>query len=162
MHSYRHSDQNTPRHTARAVVIKDANILLIERWRDGIHYFSIPGGGIESGETPDQAAEREVLEETSVKIKVLRVLYEMDDPAGHSHKIFLCKFISGEPSLQPSSEEADAMMQSGQADRYEPRWISIASLEELPFEYWTPIAKQLIKDLKLGWSKSSLKLHSNS
>jgi len=162
MQEYRHSKLKGPRHTARGVVIKDTQILLIERWRDGLHYFSIPGGGIEAGETPEQAVEREVVEESSVKVEVIRGLYEMNDSAGHSHKIFLCRYVSGDPKLQINSEEAEAMAQSAQADRYEPRWVEINRLKDLPFEYWTPIAKQLINDIKQGWPKSILKLHSNS
>ena len=47
--------------SARAVVIKGDRVLLVQD-RDGVHI--IPGGKLESGETPEEAMRREVIEET--------------------------------------------------------------------------------------------------
>jgi 8-oxo-dGTP diphosphatase len=54
---------------------KAGKILLIKRAKEpNKGRWSIPGGAIELGETINRAAEREVLEECSVKIKIERVL----------------------------------------------------------------------------------------
>ncbi len=49
-------------------------VLLIER-RD-IPVFVLPGGGIEEGEMPEQAAVREVWEETGLRVEVVRQVAE--------------------------------------------------------------------------------------
>ena len=69
----------SPRHTGRGIVVRGTQILLMERWRAGLHYFSIPGGGIEAGETPQQCAVREILEETTVAATAGREVLQMHD-----------------------------------------------------------------------------------
>lgn len=48
------------------VVSRDGNILLVKTWF-GRQRWSLPGGGIERGELPQHAAERELREETGLK-----------------------------------------------------------------------------------------------
>ena len=66
-----------PRHTARCIVVHEGQLLLMERWRDGLHYFSIPGGGVEAGESFEQAAMRELAEETTVAAVIERLIVIM-------------------------------------------------------------------------------------
>ena len=137
----------TPRHTARGVVVRDDQLLLMERWRSGLHYFSVPGGGIEPGEQPEETVEREILEETGVRVAVERLVFEMHD-GGRVHRFYLCKYIDGEPSLQGDSPEAELYSQDNQ---FKPGWQPIRSLETLPFTYWAPIQKSLIEGLRNGF-----------
>ncbi len=159
---YPYDDWKTPRHTARGIVIKDNKVLLIERWRKGLHYFSIPGGGIENGEQPQQTAEREIFEETSVKVIIKQTLYEMHDPIGHIHTVFLCEYKSGEPKLRSDSEEAQSMRLLGKNDAYVPAWIPQQEINTLPFLYWAPIGRQLARDVEHGWPKQPVILHAHS
>jgi len=54
---------------------KAGKILMVKRAKEpNKGMWSVPGGAIELGETINQAAEREVLEECSVKIEVERIL----------------------------------------------------------------------------------------
>jgi 8-oxo-dGTP pyrophosphatase MutT (NUDIX family) len=136
--------------TGRGIMIKDGQLLLIERWRQDLHYYSIPGGQIESNETPLQAAEREIHEETALTFAVGRLLYEVHDRiTGQIHSIFWCDYISGEPFLSPESEERRNIPE-GVINRFEPKWVPIAQLPKLPFLYWQPLAQELIADLPSG------------
>jgi ADP-ribose pyrophosphatase len=57
------------------VVFNKGRLLLVKRAKEpNKGLWSIPGGGIELGETIYEAAKREVLEECSVKIEIERVL----------------------------------------------------------------------------------------
>lgn len=59
-----------PRLAARAVLFDESNrIAVVHSVNTGL--YSLAGGGIESGETPESAAEREVLEETGCKCELL-------------------------------------------------------------------------------------------
>lgn len=53
--------------TASAFIVRDNRILLMKHSKLGM--WLQPGGHIEDGETPDEAAERETLEETGFEIK---------------------------------------------------------------------------------------------
>lgn len=62
-------------------VIRDKKILMEKLCYGGRTFYSIPGGGIEDGETPEQAAIRELKEECGldgVITKKLAVLYNND------------------------------------------------------------------------------------
>lgn len=50
--------------TVGAVIVHDGKYLMVEELSGGRAVFSQPGGHIESDESPEQAAQREVLEET--------------------------------------------------------------------------------------------------
>ncbi len=137
-----------PRHTGRGIVIRNGNILLMERWRLGKHYFSIPGGGIEADETPEQAAIREIYEETTIVAKPTRLVLVMQD-GDIKHSIFLCEFLSGVPELTVDSPEAIGMSED---NRFKPGWIKIDDLDELSFIYWEPLKKPLIEGIKTNFA----------
>ncbi|MCR9853500.1 NUDIX domain-containing protein [Vibrio parahaemolyticus] len=44
-------------------------LLLIQRFQNDRHYWVFPGGSVEVGEQPVEAAKREALEETSLELK---------------------------------------------------------------------------------------------
>jgi ADP-ribose pyrophosphatase len=57
----------------------EREVLLVRRSKpphNGV--WAVPGGAVELGETLEQAAEREVLEETSVSVRALGVVYAFD------------------------------------------------------------------------------------
>ncbi|MBA3957140.1 MAG: NUDIX domain-containing protein [Parachlamydiaceae bacterium] len=49
-------------------------VLILER-RD-VSVWVLPGGGIDAGETPEEAVVREVLEETGLRVKIIRKVAE--------------------------------------------------------------------------------------
>ena len=62
------------RNRSQAVVCREGRLLLVEHIMKGRDFFNLPGGGIEEGETPEEAALRELKEETGVTGKILRPL----------------------------------------------------------------------------------------
>ncbi len=146
-----------PRHTARGIVIHGGSILLMERWRPKLHYFSIPGGGIETGETAEETVAREIAEETGVSVRVVRQVLEMRD-GDIRHQIFLCEYSSGEPALPLDSPEA---LTTATGNRFKPGWVAIAKLPKLPFTYWQPLQQPLIKGLQSGFAGAPMIVSAN-
>jgi 8-oxo-dGTP diphosphatase len=146
-----------PRHTARAIVILDGQLLLMERWRQGKHYFSVPGGGIEPGETAKQTVVRELLEETGCVIRPVRQLYLVRFADGTEHTIFLAEYVSGTPHLPPDAPEA---IQADPGNRFRPDWVPLDQLADTPFLVWEVIKQQLVRDLEHGFSDSVVTLAS--
>lgn len=140
------------RHTARGIVIHGGQILLMERWRPGLHYFSIPGGDIELGETSRQTVVREILEETTVTVKAERKVLEMRD-GNFRHRIYLCEYISGEPHLPADAPEFLHMTED---NRFKPSWVPVTQLAKLPFTYWQPLQRPLVNGLRNGFDKTTI------
>ena len=100
--------ENGERIVSRAITFIDDSILLIERYRkDGnnmLHYFTIPGGGVEEGETYEEAAIRETNEETCCNIDIIKTLEVESYPGGKCHW-FYGKYLSGTPMLGGEEKE---------------------------------------------------------
>lgn len=62
------------RDRSQALVHRGDKLLLVEHILKGRDFFTLPGGGIEEGETPAEAALRELEEEAGVKGKIVRPL----------------------------------------------------------------------------------------
>lgn len=62
------------RDRSQSMVIRNDRILLVEHEMFGRDFYNLPGGGIEEGETPEQAAIRELSEECNVNGTVVRPL----------------------------------------------------------------------------------------
>lgn len=62
---------------AAIILILEDKIALIERYRRGVHYFVFPGGKIDEGETPAQAAKRETKEELGLEVEIGRMVAEV-------------------------------------------------------------------------------------
>ncbi len=96
---------------SRAITFIDNNVLLIERYRkdqnDLLHYFTIPGGGVEEGETYEEASIRETKEETGCDIKIVKKLIIEDFPKGRCHW-FYAKYLKGTPTLGGEEKERNA------------------------------------------------------
>ena len=90
-----------------AVVLRGESVLLVRRGKPpAMGSWSIPGGAQEVGETAEDAARREVLEECGVQVGPLQLLTHVDsitrDPSGrvqYHYTIldFAAEWIGGEP-----------------------------------------------------------------
>jgi 8-oxo-dGTP diphosphatase len=85
-----------------AVIFNYEKQILLGHRRD-IDWWNLPGGGMESGETVDEAVCREVREETGLEVKVERLVGVYSKPQKHEVVLtFLCQAIGG--TLQPTEE----------------------------------------------------------
>ena len=88
---------------ALAVVLQNGCVLLIERGTDP-HFgcWSLPGGVIDDGESVEEAAVRETLEETGLEVAVVRGLGVVTGPiTGRGHGVFLCSMVEGALKTSP-------------------------------------------------------------
>lgn len=144
------------RHAVRAIVVKDGQLLVMHRNKFGHQYYALVGGGIDHGESQEQALYREVQEEAGITIANPRMVIHED--AGEIYGIqyiYLCDYVSGEPQLDASSEEAQ-IHQLGQ-NLYQPLWVPIADLpqlELLPQE----LKRVLIEMLEKGFPEQPIQL----
>jgi len=108
----------------RVLIIKDGQILFIHRLKNGKEYYVLPGGGVEEGETPEQAAVREAKEETNLDIELGTLLWEIDEEAdGETKRIyfFSVKNFSGEIKfIGPELERQD------DNNQYSHQWLSLS------------------------------------
>ncbi len=92
---------------AGAVLIEENRVALIERYRDGKHYFVFPGGGVNEGETLTEAVVREIDEETGLRVTVKLKLAEIHFGLSTQH-YFLVERLSGEFGSGTGEEYTDS------------------------------------------------------
>lgn len=101
----------TPRVGARAVLkVNDTYCLIYNaHW----NLYTLPGGGVEQGETYEEALKREVLEETGFYIKNIKktvVLKEHFADSIWHHHFFYCEADGAQQAPSLTKEEIDAGM----------------------------------------------------
>lgn len=110
-----------------AVVVRDGEFLAVRRARPPMEgLFTLPGGGVETGESLIEAVVREVREETGLTVEPLALAGYREvitrDEAGRVQRHFVilafaARWIAGEPRLNEELSEA--------------RWMRPAALREL-------------------------------
>jgi 8-oxo-dGTP diphosphatase len=120
-------------------VLRGDQLLLIRRGREpsrGLHAF--PGGRVEPGETNDEAARRELCEETGLRaedlapIEIVAIEAQRAGTAvTYQLEVFLARDVSGEPVAADDAEEA--------------AFHTLAEMERLPItESTLTIARRLL------------------
>lgn len=98
--------------------------------RDGmfgehLHYYSIPGGGINDGETPEHAVIRELNEEMLIDIAPQQlVIHQLDFLTQREHFYYLARIIAGTPTFNLQSEEAKHPSVKGK-NAYTVAWVEL-------------------------------------
>ena len=126
---------------AVAIVVCNARVLVVLRRRPGRSYAVLPGGGVEPGESPAQAAVRELAEETSLIGIAGEQLWVRDD-GGRRAFYLRMREVTGTPRLGgPEAARQSADNQYGLV------WASADELENLglrPAEI-APLMRELLQ-----------------
>ena len=138
---------------ARAIVIQDDAVLLIERCRGGRTYWVFPGGGIEPGETAADAARREVAEETGLLVEIQRRVAIVTFPTVRQH--FFLASLTGGTIGTGTGEEVTGKFDPGQGTSL-PVWFPLADLDG--HEVLPVAVVQLVKQSAItGWPIDAIK-----
>jgi len=84
--------------------------------------FDLPGGTVEFGEDPDKALEREIFEETSLKVKIDRPVYLYSQVQKERHQVWIiyeCEYKGGEIKLNPEEHN-------------EYKWVNLEEAKNIP------------------------------
>jgi len=137
------------RKAVRAIVVKDDALLTMHRNKFGEEYYTLVGGGIDVGETPEATLRREVMEETSLQISNPRLVFieQAGDPYGDQY-IYLCDYAAGEVALPSTSDEAK-INELGQ-NLYTPMWLPVKDLQNAPF-FTNKLKSALVHALSHGF-----------
>ncbi len=136
---------------AGIVLIQDGKVALIERHRAGLDYFVFPGGGVDEGETPEQAAVREAMEELGVEVAIKQKIFEIQFGQKSRQVYFLAEQIGGEFGTGAGEEYTDADPNDPEEGIYVPIWMLIEELSLHQNIYPVEVANLVIKSIKDGW-----------
>jgi 8-oxo-dGTP diphosphatase len=109
-------------------IMANDQILLVRQTYRGQLVWTLPGGGIEPGETPAEAAVRETKEEVNLDVKVLRLLYQGPRLSGEGmYYCYLGQIISGHARLGHDPELPEAVQVL-----HEMRWFAVQEMQDHP------------------------------
>lgn len=114
------------RQRAAIILIEEEQIALIKRVRNGHTYYVFPGGGVESGETPEEAAVREAWEELGVNVEIGSSAFEL---TGTSREYYFPATITGGVFGTGSGEEFTAA--EPERGSYEAVWMPLVKLSSI-------------------------------
>ncbi len=116
---------------AVAILIEDDQVAVIERHRMGRHYFTFPGGGVDTGETVEQAVVREVEEELGLRVGIDRKVAEIWF-RGNRQEYFLVHRISGVFGTGTGEEYTRSAPDDPNVGTYLPMWMPISEAFNQP------------------------------
>jgi len=106
------------------IVIKDKKVLLVSSKYKDEELYLFPGGGMEFGETIEEAAIRETLEETGVKVKIKDLfhvneyIYSEDWSKRSVSMFFIAEVVE---ILEPTTDDEGKIK--------EVKWIKLSELD---------------------------------
>ncbi|MFD1547057.1 NUDIX hydrolase [Nonomuraea guangzhouensis] len=119
---------------AAAIIVQDGRVLLARRRvREGELSWQFPAGVVEPGESGEQAAVRETLEEVGLGVEAVKNLGERIHPATGRRMIYVvCEVHSGTALVADADELAEV------------EWCDKARVGELvPFPFYGPVQEYL-------------------
>ena len=142
---------------AAGIILKDNKILVFRRVKGNRCYHAFIGGGIEVGETPDQAIMREIKEEASVNINKCRLLFRVKTKLDEAYigseikrfsplqHFYLITNFEGTPKLGGPEKE-----RACESNQYHFEWIPLEKISETKDLYPNEAREKLVEYIKLG------------
>lgn len=131
-------------HLTVATVVEDrGHFLMVREWDDGRLVYNQPAGHVEPGETLQQAALRETMEETGwhVELDGLLGLYTFRNPVSGITYYRVC--FTGVPLNQDPNAELDPEVE-------EPVWLDYPQIDKLTSEMRSAITIKTFSDYRSG------------
>jgi 8-oxo-dGTP pyrophosphatase MutT (NUDIX family)/transcriptional regulator with XRE-family HTH domain len=120
-----------------AAIVTSPLGVLVGRRNDGKPPWTFIAGEVEPGERPEDAAVREVKEETGCLVKAGRVIGERDHPATGKHMIYM--------AARPT--HGTDVFVGDEVELAEVRWVSLAEADELLPGMYEPVREHLAREL---------------
>ena len=137
------------------ILIHQEKLALMERHKQGRHYFAFPGGGVDEGETDEQAAIREAEEELGIRVEVVLKAAEVKRIGRRDQVYFLVRWVSGEFGTGTGEEYGEPDEFNG---TYNPVWMPITEVltrNVVPYQ----LAELVVKAHADGWEKDTVIIH---
>ena len=131
------------------IIFIDEGIALMHRVGVIKRKDTIPGGGLEEGETLEEGTIREIKEEFGIDVKVVKKLYELESKRFNQKEyFFLCEYVSGKfgTGQGPEFSNNPKYIDSG---KYLPEIIKKEEIKNIPL-LPPEIKDKLIMDLEKG------------
>ncbi len=112
------------RHACRGILVNNGKVLL--SYETVFGKYIIPGGGVEEGETFQQCCEREMLEETGMKVRALEEYLEIEELFSdwrHINHYFICEPVEDTGVVHLTEGEALA--------GYKNAWLPVEKAVEI-------------------------------
>ncbi len=143
---------SSTRQRVSAVIIENGQLLLIHRVKPGRDYYVLPGGGIEPGETKEEALQREVREELHLEVTQSESLFCLADQFaaaydnthnGNKEDFYFLISTTGTPEIGgPEKERMTA------TNTYTIHWAPLADLASVSPIYPVVVVPTLLKSLR--------------
>lgn len=117
-----------------AIIVTDGKVLMVRRRiSEGELMWQFPAGAIEAGESPEQAAVRETLEETGLTVKAARLIGQRVHPKTQREMSYTaCDVVDGEAHVA-DAEELDAVA-----------WVGLDEIPQyVPYGLFEPVQEYL-------------------
>lgn len=113
---------------AGVVIVREGRLAVIERVRGGQHYWVLPGGAVERGESTAQAARREAEEELGVTVRLgsLRVLVRYHKKDGSIQRQWYFEASTDGSQIAVVGPELGYAPESG---TYAAVWLELGALQ---------------------------------
>jgi ADP-ribose pyrophosphatase YjhB (NUDIX family) len=135
-------EYRNPTPTVDIILQRDSKILMVRRKKDPFKgQLALPGGFINEGETAEEAARREAIEETSLEVEPIEILGVYSDPKRDPRKhvmsiVFVGIIVGGSDRAGDDAESIE--------------WVELGNIEkqEIAFDH-----AQILRDYK-KWKTS--------
>jgi 8-oxo-dGTP diphosphatase len=135
-------EYRNPTPTVDIILQRDSKILMVRRKKDPFKgQLALPGGFINEGETAEEAARREAIEETTLEVEPIEILGVYSDPKRDPRKhimsiVFVGIIVGGSDKAGDDAESIE--------------WVELGTIEkqEIAFDH-----AQILRDYK-KWKTS--------